>query len=200
MVEVMSTHPRVALVACARRLVDDNLHQTGIARYSRRFVLTDGTAMIRRCFFHGNLIGEPTAVMFRRADASRGFNEDYRQPLDMEMWFHLLKHGAFAFLPDALCSIRRHEGQATWENLRSGVVMSDKRRLFREFLAEAGKHASIMEKVLWDVRMAVTAYRTLNAGHAVSLKDVDEVFFRRLFPGLTYLVASTLWRLLRRGS
>ncbi|HXZ97297.1 MAG TPA: glycosyltransferase family 2 protein [Burkholderiales bacterium] len=199
MVNVMSAHPQVSLVACARRLVAGNLHAAGIARYSRRFLLTEGTAAIRRCFFLGNLIGEPTAVMFRRADAARGFHDGYRQLVDLEMWFHLLKHGAFAFLPDPLCRILQHAKQATFENLRSGVVLNDKRRLFHAFVADVGGHASFTEKVLWDARMAVTVYRTMNAGHAISLEDIGEVFFRRFFPGLTYPVASNLWRLSGRN-
>ena len=200
MVKVMSANPAVSLVACARQRVDGNLHAAGIARYSRRFLLAQGTAAIRRCFFLGNLVGEPTAVMFRRADAARGFNESYRQLVDLEMWFHLLKHGAFAYLPDPLCRIRQHAKQSTLENLRSGVVLNDKRRLFREFLADVGSGASFKEKLLWDARMAVTVYRTLNAGHAVRLEDIGEVFFPRFFPRLTYPVASSLWRLSSRNS
>ena len=200
MMEVMSAHPQVSLVACARQLVDDSLRPAGIERYSRRFVLAEGAAAMRRCFFFGNLIGEPTAVMFRRADAARGFHEGYRQLVDLEMWFHLLRTGAFAYLPEPLCRIRRHPRQATLKHLESGVVLDDKRRFFREFLSDAGKHAAFHEKVLWDIRMAVTVYRMMHAGRAVRPQDVEEVFYRRLFPGLVYPVASTLWRLSNRGS
>jgi hypothetical protein len=199
MVEVMSANPRVALVACARQLVNDDLRPVGTERFSGRFVLAEGADVIRRCFFSGNLIGEPTAVMFRSADAARGFNDGYQQLLDLEMWFHLLRKGAFASLPEPLCRIRRHAKQATLKHLGSGVVLDDKRRLFREFVASAGKDAAFHEKLLWDARMAVTVCRTLRAGHAVDPRDVDEVFFRRLFPGVIYPAASILWRLAHRG-
>ena len=199
MLNIMSAHPEVSLVGCARRLVGDNLQTARIARYSRRFLLTEGTAAIRRCFFLGNRIGEPTAVMFRRADAVRGFDDSYRQLVDLEMWFHLLKHGAFVFLPDPLCRIRQHAEQATLENLKSGVVLNDKRRLFRAFFPDVGRRAWFQEKVLWDARMAVTVYRTMNAGHAISLEEIGEVFFPRFFATLTYPVASRLWRLLSRN-
>lgn len=199
MVQVMSTHPEVSLVACARRLVGEDVSPTAIARYSRNFVLTDGMVAVRRCFFHGNLIGEPTAVMFRRIDAARGFDDKYRQLVDLEMWFHLLKHGTFAFLPDPLCRIRRHAKQATFANLRSGAVLDDKRRLFRGFLADVGS-PSFREKLLWDVRMAVTACRSRNAGHSFSPEDIDEVFFHRIFATVTYPAVSALWRPLNRNS
>ncbi len=198
MMAVASAYPQVSLVACARRLVDDNLDEVGLARYAGQFVLVDGATAIRRCFFRGNLIGEPTSVLFRRGDAARGFSGDYLQLMDLEMWFRLLRRGAFAFLPEPLCKIRQHAAQATQANLRSGAVLNDKQRLFRGFLVEAGKHASLAERALWDIRMAVTVCRTKGAGYAVEPGDIDEVFFPSLFPGLTYPIASTLWRLAGR--
>jgi len=200
MVQVMSAHPEVSLVACARQLVDRNLRPHRAARYSRRFVLADGATVVRRCFFFGNLIGEPTAVMFRRADAVRGFDDGYRQLMDLEMWLRLLKRGAFAFLPDPLCKVRRHAKQITLENVKSGIVLSDKRRLFHALHAEVEGKASFREKAFWDGRMAVTVCRTRNAGYEVRPEGVAEVFFPRLFPGLTYPLASALWRLFGRES
>lgn len=198
MMAVALAHHQVSLIACARRMVDDNLNDVGLARYAERFVLLDGATAVRRCFFHGNLIGEPTAVLFRRSDAAGGFSNEYPQLMDLEMWFRILRQGAFAFLPEPLCRIRRHSAQATQANLRSGAVLTDKRRLFRGFLAEAGKHASLAEKALWDTRMAVTVGRTRGAGSAVDLSAINEVFFPSLFPGLTYPVASALWRFASR--
>jgi glycosyltransferase involved in cell wall biosynthesis len=198
MVRVMFTHPEVSLVGCARQMVDQDLYSTGTAQYSRHFTVVEGTSAIRRCFFGGNVIGEPTAVMFRRADAVRGFDDRYQQLMDLEMWFRLLKRGAFAFLPTPLCRIRKHVEQATQKNLKAGIVLRDKRLLFREFASEVGKHAGLAERLLWDARMAVTVWRTRNAGHAIRLEDIEEVFFPRLFPALTYPAASTLTRLLDR--
>lgn len=198
MVQVMSAHPQVSLVSCARRMVGGDLRPMGMARYARRFLLTDGAAAIRRCFFRGNAIGEPTAVMFRRRDAAGGFDDAYRQLMDLEMWFRLLRRGAFAFLPEPLCKIRQHTNQATQNNLRSGTVLGDKRRLFHEFLIDAGQRASLAEKVLWDARMAVTVCRTRKAGHEVRPEGVAKVFFPRLFPVLTYPLASALWWLFGR--
>lgn len=198
MAQVLSERPEVTLVACARRLVDDRLRAVGTARYAQRSILVEGPAAIRRCFFLGNLIGEPTAVMFRRTDAARGFDDRYLQLMDLEMWFHLLRRGTFAFLPTPLCRIRQHAEQATRENLRSGTVLRDKCLLFREYVDEVGKHAGLTEKLFWDARMAVTVWSTRNAGHAVRLENIEEVFFSRLFPTLTYPAISALSRLLDR--
>ena len=86
--------------------------------------------MLAECFFLGNRIGEPTAVMFRRADSSQGFSLEYNQLVDLVMWFHLLYVGDYIALPEALCTIRSHEGQATKANELSGRTVEDRRRLF----------------------------------------------------------------------
>ena len=196
MVGVMTAQSEISLVACARQLMDERLKPISLARYAASDVSVDGKEAIRRCFFHGNLIGEPTAVMFRSKDAVHGFNPTYPQLLDLEMWFRLLRIGGLAFLAAPLCAIRKHADQATDTNMRSGAVLGDKRRLFCEFLAEAGQHASVMERALWDARMGVTIRRTKDAGHAVSPGEINEVFFPRLFGRLTYPLASALWRLM----
>jgi glycosyltransferase involved in cell wall biosynthesis len=123
MVEIMSARPRVALAACGRRLMDGASRVVGAAAYSRRFVVCDGAAAARRCFFRGNVIGEPTAVLFRRADAARGFDGGYRQLIDLEMWLYLLGRGQLAFLPEPLCRVRRHAQQASVRHLESGLVL-----------------------------------------------------------------------------
>ena len=63
-----------------------------------------------------NEVGEPTAVMFRRADAARGFDPSLRQLVDLEMWMHLLQRGRIAYLAAPLCCFRRHPAQQTEAN------------------------------------------------------------------------------------
>jgi hypothetical protein len=142
--------------------------------------------MIANCFFFGNRIGEPTAVMFRRADSLRGFNHNYPQLVDMEMWFHLLHRGDFFAIPQALCTIRSHSGQATWDNDRNGRIVGDRKRLFREFAASVGRSARLSQKLLWDFRMAYAVMRSVSAGDRSAECSMSEVFFPRAFPICTY--------------
>jgi hypothetical protein len=73
--------------------------------------------VIQRCLReHRNLIGEPTVVMFRRGQATRGFDPSYRQLVDLEMWFHLLESGNLVYTPRPLCAFRRHPQQQTEAN------------------------------------------------------------------------------------
>jgi glycosyltransferase involved in cell wall biosynthesis len=77
----------------------------------------DGRKMITDCLIDGgNLIGEPSSVLFRKADAQRGFDTAYRQFVDLEMWFHLLERGGLVYTREPLCAFRRHAAQQTAVN------------------------------------------------------------------------------------
>ncbi len=75
--------------------------------------LKPGREVIVRCLRRDrNLIGEPSAVMFRRAAGLRGFDPAWRQLIDQEMWFHLLSAGDLAYDPEPLCAFRQHGAPA----------------------------------------------------------------------------------------
>jgi len=106
----------------------DELHQPG---------LHNGPRTIARCLrANRNLIGEPTAVMFRRAAANRGFDPAMRQIVDLEMWFHLLLQGDLVYTLDPLCAFRRHSGQQTAFNRESRVGDTEMIRLLTQYLAD----------------------------------------------------------------
>ena len=139
LIEAFDRYPAVSLAGCARTVTDENLRPLRVAGARSTLDLVPGETMIEECFFLGNRIGEPTAVMFRRADAERGFSDRYRQLPDLEMWFHLLRLGNYLAVPEALCKIRTHAGQATWTNEQSGSIVEDRRRMFQEYAPSAGK-------------------------------------------------------------
>lgn len=165
MLEVLAGQPETKLVACARRAFHNDMAHGRVLRYARGELSCAGQAAIRRCFFMGNLIGEPTAVMFRRADAHDGFSARFVQLIDMEMWFRMLENGGFAFVPDVLCAIREHDAQATRRSLSSGQVTADKELLFAEFSWKPYLQGTLFERLLWDFRMAWSAQRERASGH-----------------------------------
>lgn len=133
MVKVLDNHPEVSLVASARKLVDEHLNPVGLLSFANHFGILKGQPTIKKCLVKGNLIGEPTAVLFRKKDVDRGFNLKYRQVIDLEMWFYLLEKGDFAFIPEALCMFRQHPEQETLKNLKSVVHVDDVFALFLEY-------------------------------------------------------------------
>ena len=200
MVEALESSRDIALVGCARRLTDHRLATRRIAGARKRFARVEGASMVRECFAMGNRIGEPTAVMFRRGDALRGFDESYSQHVDLEKWFYLLLKGNFVFLADPLCSIRQHDMQATQVNLRHGRIVEDKRRLFRDFSPLVRGSMGLFEKCLWDGRMALSLVRGGLAGCFIEPRTIAEIFFRRPFPTVTYPLVAMLVRLGWTGS
>jgi hypothetical protein len=165
-----------------------------VAAFGPADVVVSGGEAMNRCFFEGNLIGEPTAVMFRKAQASRGFSADYNQAVDLEMWFHLLEQGDLAFLAQPLCAIRLHDDQQTVRNARSGRIVEDKRRLFRACAGRPWLRPSLLRKLHWDLRMASSVAKAGAAAERAGA-TLEEVYFGRLFRHATLPAARFASRL-----
>lgn len=111
--------PEAALACCARALIDENSAPLGVHNDLGPDGYFSGDSLITRCLREEkNLIGEPTAVMFRRAAAGRGFDSALRQYVDLEMWLHLLRSGGAAHCSEALAGFRLHSAQATVAHAR----------------------------------------------------------------------------------
>jgi glycosyltransferase involved in cell wall biosynthesis len=130
LVEAMS-RPGVSLAVSARELMDEDSVITGIWNpLGRTDRVLDGAAVSVKCLERNiNLIGEPSAVIFRREDAERGFDPAFRQLVDLEMWLHLLQRGNPAYLHEPLCCFRRHAGQQTAVNREAGLHLKELIRL-----------------------------------------------------------------------
>jgi len=122
MVGLMERHPSAALAASARAILDENSKVVDIWRPLAEGC-HDGRAIIAACLMqHGkNVVGEPSAVLFRKRDAARGFDARYQQMVDVEMWFHLLEQGDLAYTRQPLCAFRCHPLQQTERNTASGL-------------------------------------------------------------------------------
>jgi glycosyltransferase involved in cell wall biosynthesis len=191
LVAAMEERRDARLAGCARYYFREPGKSIRTSAYASGHRAVPGANVIRDCFFKGNLIGEPTAVMFRRADATAGFNPAYRQVFDMELWFRLLTEGWFAFLPEALCGIREHLSSGTADNLRAGKVTQDKIRLFSEYGRRPYLRGSLLERLSWDSRMASSVAREAAAGSPRAGADVLKAVYH---PALFRLAALPLAR------
>lgn len=137
MTAVLDADPEISLVVSARNIIDEDSRLKRVASHFRDGKVAPGTEVIRRCLYEArNLIGEPSVVMFRKSQALRGFHPGYAQLVDLEMWFHLLEQGKFAFIAEPLASFRDHPGQQTKVNMRRMLHIDESIHLLREF---AGK-------------------------------------------------------------
>lgn len=172
--DIFAAEPDVALVSCARSIVDRGLNALTTRAYSAHSEVIDGGRAVDRCLTYGvNFIGEPSAVIFKREHASRGFNFRYRQLVDLEMWFFLLKSGRYAYINEALCSVRLHEQQQTKSNLLQLHHLDEPFLLLRDYLDFPPFGISRFKKAFIAY---ITAYRVLKLGIPVStaVKKIQE--------------------------
>jgi glycosyltransferase involved in cell wall biosynthesis len=126
MAALLERHPSATLAAAARVILDDQSKVVDIYRPLSEGC-HDGRKIITVCLMENgkNLVGEPSAVLFRKADAQRGFDPRYRQIVDVEMWFHLLEKGNLVYTREPLCAFRCHPLQQTERNTDSGVAWKE---------------------------------------------------------------------------
>ena len=111
MAEELDNHPEVSLVSSMSQVLDESSRVIELRNCFEPGVM-EGRQVIVRCLERlSNLIGEPSVVMFRREQAARGYNEQLRHWLDLDLWFHLLEQGRFAYVAEPLCAFRRHAAQ-----------------------------------------------------------------------------------------
>jgi glycosyltransferase involved in cell wall biosynthesis len=151
MVSVLDADPGISLASSARYVIDANSRHVKVLGHFKENVTLAGEAVINRCLIEQkNLVGEPSAVIFRRKDAGRGFLPSYRHIVDSEMWFHLLEKGKFAYLDEPLSSFRVHSAQQTAKNMESFFAAEDNFRLYEEYMNKQYITASeFQKKYIW---------------------------------------------------
>jgi len=117
--------PRVALVACARKIIDPSSRTLEALVNLPSGVFSQDKIIPKMLVHQDNLIGEPVCCLFRRSDAVRGFSDSIKQNTDIEMWLHLLKRGGLAYDSDLLVEFRHHLNQASQQNWISGLAREE---------------------------------------------------------------------------
>lgn len=135
MTAILESDASISLVSSSRTIIDENSRQIDICSFYSSDIKKDGKEVINTCLLQlKNFIGEPTVVMFRKSQALRGFDTRFKQIVDLEMWFHLLEQGFFAYIDGPLCSFRIHDKQQTLKNKYDTEALDDGFRLIDEYL------------------------------------------------------------------
>lgn len=110
-VDVMKRYPNVAIVTSNSEIFGARSK----IRISEFIGLQNGKDIVYKCLKQGtgNLIGEPTTVMFRKKDLDRvgEFKTDYTCLVDLNMWLRLLDCGDIYFMARTLSFFRVHNNQ-----------------------------------------------------------------------------------------
>ena len=184
MVDVMDADRSLSLVASSRYVIDERSRVVKqLSRYGSRDIVMSGHEVIRDCLLEQrNLIGEPSVVLFRRSQAGRGFDPRYRQFVDLEMWFHLLEQGGFAYLQEPLCSFRVHDRQATTVNLDGNVQIDEQILLLNEYAARPYLRLSSLERAYMRFIPARNIWR-LYRRHGKMTREAARERIKTLFQG-----------------
>lgn len=122
LLSLLEANPRAVLAISARLVIDEDSRPVEIWDHLCQTGLIPGQTVISRCLCADrNFIGEPSAALFRRAAAKRGFDSRLRQLVDLEYWFHLLQAGDLVYEPEPLCTFRVHAQQQTAKNRHAQV-------------------------------------------------------------------------------
>lgn len=109
-VQVMDKYPNVALVTSDRAIY-------GFKNYTWVLplkYLQKGKTVAYHSLNDVNWIGEPTSVMFRRANLTvGGFRSEFTYLTDWDMWLRQLSVGDCYIIPEALSYFRVHANQCT---------------------------------------------------------------------------------------
>jgi glycosyltransferase involved in cell wall biosynthesis len=141
LVRALDAQPSAVLATGQRQWVDEKGQTMFRAESMPSNGLTNGTEATANCMsVDRNLIGEPPAVLFRKAAGLRGFDVTFRQLVDLEMWYCLLESGDLMTVPDLVLSFRVHNAQQTAQNARSRIASVETMRMVARY-HEAFRHA-----------------------------------------------------------
>jgi glycosyltransferase involved in cell wall biosynthesis len=114
LVRSMEEHSEASLAFSQRLLIDPDSKPIRLAESWSGEGVYEGRQVFTTCLLQQkNLVGEPTAVIFRREAAMRGFDVSLRQLVDLEMWMHLGISGKICFIDFPLVAFRVHPAQQT---------------------------------------------------------------------------------------
>jgi glycosyltransferase involved in cell wall biosynthesis len=151
MLEAFSAHPEVALVACARKIVDAHGQVSKIVSEYPETVVLDGSLKVRDDLLKiSNGIGEPSTVMFPRHFIGESFDTKLYHLGDIDYWHRIILDHKFLYLSEPLCSFRRHLGSTTSRNARGMRYALDMLHLgkkYKDFLASHGISAEAFSDI-----------------------------------------------------
>jgi hypothetical protein len=161
MLALLQGHPSAVLAASARAILDEESKAVDVYRDLAEGC-HPGRKVIEACLMANgkNLVGEPSAVLFRKTEARRGFDPGYGQITDVEMWFHMLEKGDLAYTREPLCAFRCHPRQQTERNAASGVAAREHAVFFSSYAVQPWLPRKAVFPILFHLRRS----RRKNAG------------------------------------
>ncbi len=187
MYDSLETYKEAVMVCSARIVIDDHSNPTNTWNCMKEDALVSGREMVRQCLLEQrNIIGEPTAVMFRREIGMRGFDPAYKQLVDLEMWLHLLSRGDLLYLTEPLVAFRQHFAQQSHLNTQSNISLHEMAMLTKRYLKVSFLLEKMFIKPIIDYGYSYKLWKSYKNGKSIS-DEKDNELPNRKQGGLFYL-------------
>ena len=149
----LDEHPDISMVTCATRLIDSSGRDFGTVQRFSTPVTLSAKGLRAGALIYGNIIGEPSAVLFRRDAWLRAgpFQDGLITLIDLDMWFRLSSQGNIGYLPLPLCKIRRHRQSMTSQFRAAGSVQEAVQNMTETLLEEFHANSLIRKICLGKV-------------------------------------------------
>jgi glycosyl transferase family 2 len=136
--KVLDERPGLAMVTCATWLIDSNSVMFDTVRWFAKPVIIDPLNLRALSLIYGNVVGEPSAVLFRREVWLRAglFQDGLVTLIDIDMWFRMSCQGGVGYLPVPLCRVRRHPRSMTNQFRGAGKVQEAVLRMTESLLSQ----------------------------------------------------------------
>ncbi len=196
---VLESHPTIALASSASHLITSDSRLIQVHDHFQQTRWWSGGQILLRCLADPktlepvNLIGEPTLTLFRREQAARGFDEQFRQLVDLEFWFHLLQQGKFAHIAEPLSASRQHDALETLSDRHSGASVRAGFRLQKIYYPWAWQRRLVRRRELFD---RLRRLQKIPGEEAVALAAILKQMLGNGWHGF-YTLRHRAWRLLQ---
>jgi glycosyltransferase involved in cell wall biosynthesis len=175
--DALVARENVALISCARRIVDENGHELRVMRERSGDTLMSYDEVLKENLLGlKNTIGEPSTVMFARDHIGEGFDKTLYHLGDIEYWFRVIGKHQYLYLDEVLCSFRTHSQSTTSKNakgLRFALDMIKLGKRYRKFLDEIGVNEETYSRLVAEA--TATHVKYLSRKRSISLQDLLSV-------------------------
>lgn len=199
MVSVLDQEQNTALVASARYHIDEKSRIIGTVSHYAGKRRERGVKVIQGCLLEQkNDIGEPSVVLFRKKHAGRGFDTRYKQLVDLEMWFHVLEQGDFAYLDDPLCSFRVHPEQQTRANIENSLATSDVPLMIRAYSSKQYIHYSLIMRAYMLYHPVYAVWKRYSRHGLITRKDaLNDIHTRYHYSAANFFAFMPVFKAIR---
>ncbi len=120
-----------------------------------------------------NKVGEPTTVLLNKEllKSLGGFDSKLRQLVDVDMWLRIMMASNIGFVDEQLSTFRLHQGQATRDNVKTGIIQRDWETFYRK-LAESSDFKNLPT---FHKRLAAQMLEKISAKSPSQLSDLGVI-------------------------